>query len=70
MRSLSTCNFFFWICAHSAVICRQRDPAVRADPLRHDRNRNQGDDEGEGVRRAPDPRVAAATEEETSRGGF
>lgn len=67
MCSLS--KFCVCVCVHSALISCQRAPAIRADPLCHG-ERYQGDHAGEGVSRAPDPRVAATAEEETSRGGF
>lgn len=58
-----------FFCAFSAVISSQRDPAVWADPLCHS-DRYQGDNKGEGASRAPDSRVAATSEEETSGGRF
>lgn len=60
--------FFLSVCVSALIVC-QRGPAVRADPLCHG-DRYQGDDKGEGVSCAPDPRITTAAEEETSRGGF
>lgn len=57
------------VCIHSALISRQRAAAVRGDAHSHN-GCYKGNHAGEGVSRAPDPRVAAAAEEETSRGGF
>lgn len=73
MCSLSTFCASLCVCVrvriHSALISCQRATAVRGDAHSHN-GCYEDDHAGEGVSRAPDPRVTATAEEETGRGGL